>query len=149
MPLLVIRAIAVAALALAPTALAGQATGPRTVAIGQTVSGTLRRGDAVLTADSTYAQQWTLDGLAGQIVTIDVASDAFDAYVFVSGPGIGRDLPQDDDSGGHCNARLTVRLPGTGAYHIAVTSREKFATGPFTLSVTLGPRPVSLARCDR
>ena len=78
-----------------------------------------------------------------------LASDAFDAYVFVSGPGIGRDLPQDDDSGGHCNARLTVRLPGTGAYHIAVTSQEKFATGPFTLSVTLGPRPVSLARCDR
>ena len=57
--------------------------------------------------------------------------------------------PQDDDSGGRCNARLTVRLPATGDYLIVATSSERRATGPFTLTVTAGPKPVALAPCTR
>ena len=56
---------------------------------------------------------------------------------------------RDDDSGGRCNARLTVRLPQTGDYFIVVTSSERRATGPFTLTVAAGPKPVSLAPCTR
>ncbi|PYP45434.1 MAG: hypothetical protein DMD42_05525, partial [Gemmatimonadetes bacterium] len=73
----------------------------------------------------------------------------FDAYAFLLGPGFEAAAPQDDDSGGHCNARLTVRLPRTGDYFIVVTSSERLATGAFTLSVVAGPRPGSLAPCDR
>ena len=119
------------------------------IAAGDTVRDSLTRRDPLLPAESTYAQQWRLPGRAGQTVTIDIAADAFDAYAFLLGPGFERSAPQDDDSGGRCNARLTVRLPQTGDYFIVVTSRERRATGPFTLSVTAGPKPVSLAPCTR
>ncbi len=112
----------VAVLALSASALAAQ--GKRTIAVGDTVRDSLTRRDALLPAESTYTQQWRLAGRA-------VAK------------------PQDDDSGGHCNARLTVRLPQTGDYFIVVTSSERFATGAFTLSVVPGRKPRSLSPCDR
>jgi len=134
-------------LAMWPGALAAQ--GNRTIAVGDTVRDSLTRRDALLAAESTYAQQWRLAGRAGQTITIDLASTAFDAYAFLLGPGFEAAAPQDDDSGGHCNARLTVRLPRTADYFIVVTSSERLATGAFTLSVVAGPRPGSLAPCDR
>jgi hypothetical protein len=102
-----------------------------------------------LPAESTYAQQWRVAGRAGQTVTIDLVTGAFDAYAFLLGPGFERSAPQDDDSGGRCNARLTVRFPQTGEYFIVVTSRERRATGAFTLTLVAGPKPLSLAPCTR
>ena len=137
----------VALLALSASALAAQ--GKRTIAVGDTVRDSLTRHDAVLPAESTYTQQWRLAGRAGQTVTIDLAADSFDAYAFLLGPGFEGATPQDDDSGGRCNARLTVRLRRTGDYFIVVTSSERFATGAFTLSVVPGTKPRSLAPCDK
>jgi len=134
-------------LAMCPWPLAAQAN--RTIALGDTVRDSLTRRDALLPAESTYAQQWRLAGRAGQTITIDFASSAFDAYAFLLGPGFEAAAPQDDDSGGHCNARLTVRLPRTGDYFIVVTSSERLATGAFTLTVVPGSKPGSLAPCDR
>jgi len=118
------------------------------IAPGATIRDSLGARDVVLAAESTYAQPWKLAGAAGEIVTIDLTSDAFDAYEFLLGPGLDRP-PQDDDSGGRCNARLTVRLPRTGDYTIVVTSTDKFATGPFSLSVSVGAKPKSLNPCPR
>ncbi len=137
----------VALLALSASALAAQ--GKRTIAVGDTVRDSLTRHDAVLPAESTYTQQWRLAGTAGKTITIDLVADAFDAYAFLLGPGFEGATPQDDDSGGRCNARLTVRLPRTGDYFIVVTSSERFATGAFTLSVVPGTKPRSLAPCDK
>jgi hypothetical protein len=134
-------------LAMCPGVFAAQRN--RTIAVGDTVRDSLSRRDTRLPAESTYAQQWRLAGRAGQTVTIDLAATAFDAYAFLVGPGFEAAAPQDDDSGGHCNARLTVRLPRTGDYFIVVTSSERFATGAFTLSVVAGRKPRSLAPCDR
>jgi len=121
-----------------------------TIAVGQTVRDSLTRRDPLLPADSTYAQQWRLGATrAGETVTIDLVSDVFDAYVFLLGPGLERERPQDDDSGGSCNARLTARLPQTGDYYVVVTSSDKFRTGAFALSVTAGAKPQSLAPCNR
>jgi len=152
----VVGALAALALAAPPRGLPAQAkrsavrSAPRgAIVVGGTVRDSLTKRDMVLPAESTYAQQWRLAGTAGQTVTIDLASDAFDAYEFLLGPGLEGVPPQDDDSGGRCNARLTVRLPQAGDYYIVVTSTGRFARGPFTLSVTAGPRPKSLARCDR
>lgn len=146
-----------ALLALAPAALAAQGKsapaarwapkGP--IAVGATVRDSLARGDVFLPGESAYAQEWRFLGRAGATVTIDVVSDAFDAYVFLLGPGLSGVPPQDDDSGGHCNARLTVRLPRTGDYFIVVTSTDKLAVGRFTLTLTAGAKPVSLMPCPR
>src|SRR2546425_13293941 len=137
----------VALLVLSASALARQ--GKRTIAVGDTVRDSLTRRDALLPAESTYTQQWRLAGRAGQTVTVGLAADAFEACAFVLGPGLEVAKPQDDDSGGHCNARITVRLPKTGDYFIVVTSSERFATGAFTLSVVPGRKPRSLSPCDR
>jgi serine protease Do len=104
----------------------------------------------LLTSDSTYAQAWTIQGRAGQTVTVDLESDDFDAYLFLRGPGVsgGRDF-QDDDSGGSCNARLTATFPQTGEYEIVVNTADKYATGQFSVSVTTGSKPKSVARCSR
>jgi hypothetical protein len=135
------------ALATSPSALAAQ--GHRTIAVGDTVRDSLTRRDPLLPAESTYAEQWRLAGRAGETVTIDLAATAFDAYAFVLGPGFEAAAPQDDDSGGRCNARVRVRLPRTGDYFIVVTSSERFATGAFTLTVVAGLRPISLTPCTR
>jgi len=126
------------------------ATASHAIAIGQTQQGNLTRNDVLLTSDSTYAQAWTIQGRAGQTVTIDLESDAFDSYLFLRGPGVsgGRDF-QDDDGGGNCHARLTATFPQNGEYEIVVNTADKYATGAFTLSVTSGSKPKSVARCSR
>ena len=134
--------------------LAGQAPRPdssvvRALAIGRSAVGSLGKGDA-LSADSTYVQSWTLHGRAGQTITIDLISLEFDGYVMVRGPGIrgSRDY-SDDDSGGTCNARLTVTFPQNGDYEIIVNTANKLETGDFTLTVAAGSKPKSLTRCSR
>ncbi len=145
------KAVVVLALLLPPGAAAAQGKpAPRgTLALGDTVRDSLTRRDVLLAAERTYAQEWRLAGRAGETVTIDLTSDAFDAYAFLLGPGLDTASPQDDDSGGRCNARLTVRLPRTGEYFVVVTSRERRATGAFALSAVAGPKPASLAPCTR
>ena len=129
---------------------AGAAGGEHSIQVGQTQQGQLTRNDVLLTSDSTYAQPWTIQGRAGQTITIDLESDAFDSYLFLRGPGIsgGRDF-QDDDSGGNCHARLTATFPQSGEYEIVVNTADHYATGAFTLSVTSGSKPKSVARCTR
>ncbi len=98
--------------------------------------------------DSTYVQRWKIGGRAGQIVTIDLESSDFDAYLMLSGPGVTRDNDADDDSGGKCNARLVVKFPESATYEIDVnTQGHKLATGAFTLSVTDGAKSKSDTPC--
>ena len=128
---------------------AGSAT--HSISVGQTQQGSLTRNDVLLEHDTTYAQPWTIQGRAGQTITIDLESDAFDSYLFLRGPGIegGRDF-QDDDSGGNCHARLSATFPQNGEYEIVVNSAgDHYATGAFTLSVTSGSKPKSVAQCRR
>jgi serine protease Do len=133
------------------TAAAAAPSAAHTITVGQTQQGSLTADDVVMRRDSTYVQAWTIQGRAGQTVTIDVESDDFDAYVFLRGPGIPEDQAlQDDDSGGNCNARLTASFPQAGEYEIVVNSAgAKYATGTFALSVTSGSKPKSVARCSR
>lgn len=121
----------------------------RVIAIGRSATGTLSPSDAI-SSDSSYVQIWTLAGQSGQTVTIELFSLEFDAYVMLQGPGIvGTRDYSDDDSGGQCNARLTVTFPQTGDYEIIVNTRGKLEKGAFTLSVIAGSKPKSLTRCDR
>jgi hypothetical protein len=117
-----------------------------TIAVGQTVAGRLTKSDRYQERDSTYLQAWSIAGTVGQTVTVDLESAEFDAYLFIAGPGIAEPL-QDDDSGGHCNARITLTFARTAEYLIVVTSSNHGATGQFSLRVTSGAKPKSLARC--
>src|SRR5512137_386290 len=67
------------------------------IAMNSEVSGSLARSDARLNDGSVY-QAWTFYGTQGQMVQIDVMSDAFDAFCILQGPN-GNELARDDDSG--------------------------------------------------
>jgi hypothetical protein len=131
---------------------ASSGSGTHSIGVGQTQQGNLTRSDVLLDSDTTYAQPWTIQGRAGQTITIDLESDAFDSYLFLRGPGIGggRDF-QDDDSGGNCHARLTATFPQSGEYEIVVNTAggDHNVTGAFTLSVTTGSKPKSVQQCHR
>jgi hypothetical protein len=132
-----------------PAALGAQRA-DRRVSVGQTVRDSLTTSAAAITADGTFAQAWTISGNAGRVVTVDLVSSAFDAFLIVRGPGIDSSHAlQDDDSGGRCNARLTVTFPASDDFTIIVTTSDPRATGAFTLSVRPGAIPPSLERCRR
>ena len=102
---------------------------------GETVAGDLTTDDPRFESDSTYFQRWILALPKGHTVTIDLRSEAFDAYLLVT-TGRGDKLTEADDGGGGCHARLVytaaddrpVRVlvntvgPGTGHYVLKVTA---------------------------
>ncbi|HEX4561138.1 MAG TPA: hypothetical protein VH113_04830 [Gemmatimonadales bacterium] len=127
---------------------AAQVDTARQIAVGSSVTGHLAKHDA-RTADGTYAQAWHLKGTPGHLVTVDLASKDFDAFLMARGAGLDSASGplQDDDSGGHCNARLTLRIPASGECTIVVTTSSRNATGHFILAVRSGAVPASLAPC--
>ena len=93
-------------------------------------SGTIL-GTDLETTGGVLIKVYEFEGEQGAPLSIDVMSDDFDAYLFLAGPGYD-DALIDDDSGGACNARLTVFLPGTGMYRVVAGSLSGEG-GDFTL----------------
>src|SRR5262249_40149740 len=70
---------------------------------------------------------------AGKTYSIQLNSDAFDAFLRLLDPA-GKVVAEDDDGGGGLNARIDYRAPAAGTYRIAVTSFDG-GLGPFRLLV--------------
>ncbi len=95
--------------------------------IGDSIEGTV-------TADAE-ATAYSFEGSAGQRVTIDLTSSAFDSYLTLRNEA-GDDLISDDDSGGNLNALIEdFELPENGIYTILVGSYGGSVEGAFSLSV--------------
>ena len=125
------------------------ATTARTLTVDQIARDSLTPDDRMIEDDSMRFQIWTLAGSAGDTVGIALMSEAFDALLAVIGPGLDDGL-EDDDSGGLCNAELTVVFPETGSYQIIVAANGKAVTGAFSLLATKGALPPpSQAPCLR
>jgi CHAT domain-containing protein len=74
---------------------------------------------------------------AGRLYAIELRSAAFDAYLRLE-DAAGKQLAQDDDSGGGTDARLLYRPRQGGAYRVIATVLPGGAgTGPYTLTVRL------------
>ncbi len=96
------------------------------ITLGQSAQGTLIGG-----APNTY----TLAGEAGQNISIELRSEAFDAYLRVTGPD-GTELAVDDDSAGSLNARIILyNLPQDGDYTISAESLDG-ESGDYLLTVS-------------
>ncbi len=103
--------------------------------VGQTISGTLARGDAQLDSGE-FIDTWTLQGRRGQQLDIRLTSTAFDPYVAISGPGGFSEFNDDDaEATGSRDSRLRVTLPADGAYTIGATSYEPGESGAYRLAV--------------
>jgi CHAT domain-containing protein/Flp pilus assembly protein TadD len=74
---------------------------------------------------------------AGQLYAIELRSTVFDAYLRLEDTA-GKQLAEDDDSGGGTDARLLYRPPQGGVYRVIATVLPGgVGTGPYTLTVRL------------
>jgi hypothetical protein len=96
--------------------------------------------------DDSYVEAWTLEGRAGDPVTVDMISDEFDSYLYVVGPGLGETL-RDDDSGGACNARITFTFLESGTFNVIASSTSPQQRGPYVLRVSDTPGPTAGYSC--
>ncbi|MFO7892565.1 MAG: PPC domain-containing protein [Longimicrobiales bacterium] len=103
----------------------------RTLPMGAEVTGGLTTADAV-TADGKYAQAWALDVTAGETVVVEVVSDDFDTYLYLTGPGLDGALVDDDGAAG-TNSRITFTPDAAGTYRVVVSTFSGEATGAFQL----------------
>lgn len=97
-----------------------------TISVGDVVTGNLT---------SSSADVWTFEATAGDLVTIELNSNVFDAYLELF-TAADAGLVSDDDSGGNLNARITeYPIEETGTYQIVACSYNYEATGEYTLSL--------------
>lgn len=108
----------------------------RTLAAGQTVSGTLRAGDPMM-ADSSFYHDYVYGGAPGERVRISLVSDDFDALLQwgrLDGDRFRVEV-SDDDGGGGTNSRLETTVSGSGPYVVRVNTFSAGETGSYRLTV--------------
>ncbi len=108
--------------------------GTLAIAMGQTVTGSLRPGDdASLTGQ--YVDYYAFAGRAGQRVTFDLDGEDLDTFLSVYLPD-GREESNDDyNAAESLDSRLSLTLPADGTYHVAASSFAQGATGDYALSI--------------
>jgi len=120
-------------------------TNGRTLAVGDEATGMLSLDDPLL-FDSPV-QAWAVEGQAGESFSVDLISDAFDAYLIVAGPGLESWL-LDDDGAGRCDSRVSFDFPQTGTYRVIASTIDVGGTGgPFRLVTSQTPGPVNPNGC--
>jgi CHAT domain-containing protein/Flp pilus assembly protein TadD len=101
-----------------------------------TIVGVLDENSEVLD-DGSFFNVHPFEGLAGQIVVIDLVSNDFDASLLLRSPDDVL-IALDDDGGGGINARITLTLPTAGTYSILANSFAAGETGNYQLTVQPG-----------
>lgn len=101
-----------------------------------TITGVLDESSEVL-EDGRFFNSHTFEGVAGQIVVIDLISDEFDTYLFL----LDADqlvIATDDNIGNGTNAHLAITLSAANTYQIIVSSSNPGEIGRYTLNLRFG-----------
>lgn len=106
------------------------------IGVGQTLSGSLTSSD-LLRSDGTYADGFSYNGRAGEVVTLTMRSSDLDAWVVIDDPA-SEFMQYNDDGAGGTDASLTVTLPHDGRYIILANTVQAGVTGTYSLSVASG-----------
>ena len=113
------------------------------LAVGGTIAGELTPNDA-RRRTGKFQDVYALHGRRGERVELRLASEAFDPYLLVTGPG-GFSLSNDDaPGGGTLDSRLVLELPADGVYNVFVTTFRPGETGAYRLEAAL-PSPGAIA----
>ncbi len=102
---------------------------------GTTVAGAISSSDCPA-SDGTGYDLWQFSGKAGDTITIDMRSTAFDTYMILLDPS---DVPvaeNDDVSAGSTDSHITFTLPSTGTWTIVANGIATVSTGDYTLSIS-------------
>jgi hypothetical protein len=129
-------ALAAASLAAAPSAFGQNAPALPGLGQSQSVAGELAVNDTQRRSGK-YEDAYLIEGRRGQRVQIDLASDAFDSYLVVTGPE-GFNLANDDAEGsGELHSRIVLQFPADGAYRVSATSFRAGETGAYRLQTSV------------
>lgn len=101
---------------------------------GSTVTDALTQTGSCVLNDGSYVDFYGFNGTAGQQVTINMTSTAFDTYLFLLDPNA-TVVASDDDGGGGTNSRIVFTLNSSGSWFIAVNSFAAAQFGAYTLSL--------------
>jgi hypothetical protein len=84
--------------------------------------------------DGRPGEAWRLEGTRGERVSIIMASDDFDTYLYVVGPGLDEVLT-DDDGAGNLDAKIDFTLPTGGPFTVVAAALSSGSSGTYTLTV--------------
>ena len=102
---------------------------------GTTVAGAISSADCPA-SDGTGYDLWQFSGKAGDTITIDMRSTAFDTYMILLDPS---DVPvaeNDDVSAGSTDSHIMFTLTSTGTWTIVANGLAAVSTGDYTLSIS-------------
>jgi len=104
-----------------------------TLTVGRTTSGELASGDQTLESGE-YQDTYFFDGSAGQSVSVELTSNAFDTYVALQTPD-GDIIENDDFEGSTSRSVVELNLTQTGRYRVVATSYAADEAGEYRLTV--------------
>jgi len=123
-----------AALAFTTTAFGADCAAISTLSCGTTAA-SLSANDCTASDNSQY-RLWKFSGTAGDNVTIDMHSAAFDTYLMLLDPN-GIPIAENDDSAsGVTDSRITMMLTTTGTWTVVANSLASSQSGSYTLSLS-------------
>jgi hypothetical protein len=113
----------------------------RAAQAGNTVRGDLSRGDETLNSGE-FVDVHFVNVQAGQHLTANLTSSAFDTYLIVRKPS-GGTTDNDDYEGSTSRSRVDVDADESGEWAILVTSYETGETGAYELTTSIGGQTVA------
>ncbi len=100
----------------------------------QSAQGSLAPGDQQLNSGEYY-DSVTLNLQAGQEVSVDLRSQAFDTYVIVVLPN-GQQIENDDYNNSQSQSRVDFTAEEAGEYRVIITSYSPEETGAYDVSIS-------------
>ncbi len=107
-------------------------------------SARLETFDGLEGASSTVSRSfdlWPYEGVEGELVTVDMRSESFDAFLVLLYEDEDEwiELDRDDDGGGKTDARIDFELPFAGTYALLATTAGSDARGDYELELRSEP----------
>ena len=129
------------------SAMAEISTEGRSLEVGFEVESSLAYGETTHPETGQSIQPWSLQVPAGQSVTVDVVSYAFDPVLYIAGAGLAEVLYNDDGDGPGCQSRITFELDEGGAATLMPGALYDGGSGPFLLRASTDPGPLEDGGC--
>jgi hypothetical protein len=112
---------------------------PKSLSPPATINGNLSALSCIDTVLNTYEDIYNLNGIAGQTVTIDYSSTAYEVFLYMEGV----DVTDVSFLPGTSRSKITYTFPQTRAYKLELEAlfgltSSTAHTGPYTLVVTTG-----------
>lgn len=124
----------------------GSTVQPELTRVGEVSTESWGWSDAKL-PNGPFCDSWTTPVPEGSPVTIDPASDDFDAHLTLMAPR-GEPIGQDENGAGGCDARITVTFPQTQTHRAIFTMSRENAIGAYRASLLANPEPLALGTCE-